>query len=67
MLELWATNNIIVGIGYRVTALIVSKIIDYIYNKYRNIKYRNIILKDIVALPNSKFNLISMPIMLKRR
>ena len=64
--ELRLKDNVIVGTRHNVKVSIIGKIIGDIYDKHSNIKYKNSILNNIVALPQSKFNLISTSMILKK-
>ena len=64
--ELRLKDNVIVGTRHNVKVSIIGKIIGDIYDKHSNIKYKNAILNNIVALPQSKFNLISTSMILKK-
>ena len=57
-------DNVIVGKGYKVEVFIIKNLISDINNKFSNIKYRNVVFHNAVVLLDSKFNLISTPLIL---
>jgi len=57
---------VIVETRHNAKASIIGKIIGDICNKHSNIKYKNPILNNVVVLLQSKFNLLSIPMMLKK-
>ena len=64
--KLRVIDNIIVETGHKVLASIIKKIISDMCNEYGNIKYCNVILDDIIVLLDSKFNLISVLVILHK-
>ena len=64
--SLKSTDNVIVGTGHKTKAAMVGNIRSNVCSHYGANIYCNVALTDVAVLPNSKFNLISSPVMLNK-
>ena len=62
----WTSDNVTVGNGAETSASKVGTINGSMYDKNGQLKIRNASLKDVIVLPGSKFNLISIPVFLEK-
>ena len=56
-----------VGTGVRVVIIKVGNIKSLICDKYGNVMIQNTSLQDIIIVPESKFNSLSIPMFLEKR
>ena len=60
------TDSVIVGTSARVGTAKVGNIKSLICDKYGNVMIQNANLQDVIKVPESKFNLLSIPVFLEK-